>query len=36
LEEDDEEYREFKKECAYRVSPQTGAERKPYKQKEAA
>ena len=36
LEEDYEEYREFKKERAYRVSPQTGAERKPYKQKEAA
>jgi hypothetical protein len=30
LEEDDEEYREFKLECAYRVSPQTGAERKPH------
>ena len=36
LEDDTEEYREFKKECAYKVSPQTGAEKEPYKQKEAA
>ena len=36
LEEDDEEYREFKKECAYRVSPQTGTKRVPYKERKAA
>ena len=36
LEEDDEEYREFKKESAHRVSPQTGAERKPYQERKAA
>ena len=36
LEEDDEEYREFKKEMAHRVSPQTGTKRVPYKEREAA
>ena len=33
---DSEEYRNFKKECAYRVHPETGAERKPYQEKQAA
>ena len=36
LEEDDEEYREFKKECAHKVSPQTGTKRVPYQERKAA
>jgi hypothetical protein len=34
--DDDEDYREFKKECAYRVSPQTGTKRTAYQERKAA
>ena len=36
LEEDTEEYREFKKEMAHRVSPQTGTKRVPYQERKVA
>ena len=36
LEDDDEDYRQFKMECAHRVSPATGTKRVPYKEREAA
>jgi len=36
LEDDSEDYRNFKLECAYAVSPQTGKERKPYQEKVAS
>ena len=36
LEEDDADYRQFKMECAYKVSPQTGSKRAAYKEREAA
>jgi hypothetical protein len=36
LENDTEEYREFQKECAYRVSPQTGLKREAYQERKAA
>jgi len=36
LEDDTEEYREFKKECAYKVSPQTGSKRTAYQERKAA
>ena len=34
--DDSEEYQQFKKECAYRVSPATGTKREAYQKKEAA
>ena len=36
LEDDTEEYREFKKEMAHRVSPQTGTKRVPYQERKVA
>src|SRR6056300_922110 len=36
LEDDTEEYREFQKECAYKVSPQTGHKRVAYQERKAA
>ena len=36
LEDDTEEYREFQKECAYKVSPQTGLKREAYQERKAA